>query len=161
MNVRGQRHFIFATPEQSDLLGSAQHLYVNGIFMIVRKPFIQLWNINAFIASGSKFIQVPMLNDLISSCRKSDFVAILRKTNDLVPGFSPLENIADFEAALWTASRVVYPSIQMKCCAFHLCQAIYRKITDLGLGIRCRNNTRTQVIRQKLLSLIFVPVVCV
>ena len=90
-------------------------------------------------------------------------MAILRKTIRLIPGFSPFETFANFEAALWTASRVVYTSIQMEIWVFHHCQSIYQQITDLCLGMRYQNDTGTQVICQKIMSKIFsiLFVVCV
>ena len=49
----------------------------------------------------------------------------------------------------------------MKGCSFHHCQATYRKINDLGLGTRYKNDNGTQIVCRKLMSLIFLPTVCV
>ena len=160
IKVRGQQCFIFAIPEQLHLLGSAQHFNVDGKFRIARKPFIQLWISPAFIVSGIKYEEVPLLNVLMSNRRKFDYVAILRKTNDLKTGIFPLNFSADFEAAISTVSRVVYPTIRIKVCEFYHCQAIYRQNTVFGSGIRFQTNTGTQVICQKLMSPLFFPVVC-
>ena len=61
----------------------------------------------------------------------------------LVPEASPVEVVSDFETALWSSFRKVYPDVRMKGCSFHHCQAIYRKINDLGLGTRYKNDNGT------------------
>jgi len=46
----------------------------------------------------------------------------------------------NFEKAIHTAANVVWPSIQVKECRFHLGQSWHRKIQKLGLSTDYKNN---------------------
>jgi len=52
VSVGDQRHLLFATANQLQLLGLAQRWYIDGTFWIVRPPFTQLLSVHAFIANG-------------------------------------------------------------------------------------------------------------
>jgi len=47
--VKERRHVIFATDRQLELLSKARRWYVDGTFWIVRKPFVQLLTVHAFV----------------------------------------------------------------------------------------------------------------
>ena len=49
MQVKERRHLIFATDKQLELLVNARRWYVDGTFWIVRKPFVQLLTVHAFV----------------------------------------------------------------------------------------------------------------
>ena len=50
VEVDKRRHLIFATDEQLDILSRARRWYMDATFWVVRKPFIQLFSIHAFLA---------------------------------------------------------------------------------------------------------------
>ena len=75
------------------------------------------------------YFQIPLVFVLMTGRRKRDYVAILEAILDLFPEPPRVQRLmADFEAALWRAARVVLPAVRMKGCSFHLRQAIYRKV---------------------------------
>ena len=49
VHVDDQRHLVFATPAQLELLKNARRWFCDGTFKIVSRPFIQLWSVHAFI----------------------------------------------------------------------------------------------------------------
>jgi len=47
---------------------------------------------------------------------------------------SPAVIMLDFEVSAMNAFRTVWPTASIRCCRFHMGQAMYRKVCDLGLA---------------------------
>jgi len=60
ISVGEQRHLLLFTDRQLQLLSRAYTWYVDGTFHVVRRPFIQLWSIHAFVRVGMAVKQVPL-----------------------------------------------------------------------------------------------------
>ncbi|VDH91609.1 Hypothetical predicted protein [Mytilus galloprovincialis] len=133
IRVDDQRHLVFSTPGQLQLLKYAKKWFCDGTFKIMKDPFTQLWSIHAFIKKGDSLKQVPLVFVLMSRKKTKDYKPILeclkRKIGVLhVEGFC-----LDFEKGAWKAIRHIFPNASIKGCAFHFGQAIWRKVQDLGL----------------------------
>ena len=73
----------------------------------------------------------------MSGKRKGDYNKILKKMKSLVSGEIQIQKmVADFEAAVWRACITVFPNVDIQGCLFHWCQALRKKIGDMGL-LRC------------------------
>ena len=79
LEVRGRRHFIFATEKQLHYLAKAKTWYMDGTFKLVRKPFTQLMTLNAFVGEDSHIKQVPLVFVVMSGRKKKDYKKV---TND-------------------------------------------------------------------------------
>ena len=99
----------------------------------MRKPFYQLFTINAFVKKNKSMKQVPLAMCLMSRRRKEDYIQLFQvissKLNDPQVG----RIVMDFEDAVWRAAEHVFPAVELKGCAFHFTQAIWRKIQEFGL----------------------------
>ena len=49
VRVGGERHLLFATAHQVQILQEARRWYLDGTFRVAAAPFYQLWSIHAFL----------------------------------------------------------------------------------------------------------------
>ena len=64
--------------------------------------------------------------------RKEDYVEVLEAIKGLA-SFAVIEVDMDFKVAMWQVVRAVFEEAQVKGCAFHWVQAIWRHVKLLGL----------------------------
>ncbi len=98
----------------------------------------------------------------MSHKRKKDYVAvfeeILKLVTDEDEGYPRVEEImSDFEKAVWVAVRQVMPLVNMKGCGFHLCQALYKNLKEIGMSSQYRQCEKTRELCRQLLSLNLLP----
>ncbi|KRX31952.1 hypothetical protein T05_3128, partial [Trichinella murrelli] len=58
--------------------------------------------------------------------------------------FQPQTVICDFETALIPAVQASFPGVQIQGCYFHFCQAVLRKVAELGLRTRYLHEAETK-----------------
>jgi len=73
----------------------------------------------------------------------------------------PQNVICDFEVALITAIHTELPRTRVRGCYFHFSQALWRKVSSLGIVTTYRSNSRSgrrvRKIVQKIMSIGFLP----
>ena len=157
VTIEGNRHIMLATPHQIQLLKLAENWFVDGTFRVVRKPFSQMFSIHAFIRSGENLKQVPLFFAIMSGKRTVDYSTIFRWIADNV-GPTKLQTITcDFEAAVWIATKNVFPTVSLHGCLFHWNQAIYRKIQELGMQAAYHEKRDVFIFCRRLMALPFLP----
>ena len=159
--VSEKRHVIFASDKQLELLGQAKNWYIDGTFHVVRRPFTQLLSIHAFVKSGSNVKQVPLLFGMMSGRKKKDYKAVFKAVKRLLPASNLKTITIDFEAAMWKASRHVFPDVSIFGCVFHWCQAVWRCIQRQGLSTAYAKDRNTHRYLRKLMALPFAPAECI
>jgi len=78
VTVSMQRHLVLYTDRQLQLLRRAHCWYVDGTFYVVRRPFVQLCSIHAFVRVDDVIKQVPMAIVVMSRRRRVDYRAVLK-----------------------------------------------------------------------------------
>ena len=152
------RHLVFATTEQLSLVKKARTWYMDATFRVVRKPFQQLFGIHAFVKGQEGNIkQVPLAFTLMSRKRKKDYKRILNTIMGLFPECKVEKFVMDFEIALWSAVRTLFPVAKLQGCAFHWNQAIWRQVQSLGLAVPYVKHRPTQDYIRQLMALPFLP----
>ena len=134
VKVDHNRHLIFATDRQLELLHVAKTWFVDATFNVVKQPFSQLFSIHAFIKANGKLKQVPLVFILMSGKKKGDYKKVVKKVKNLLPPNPAVSRIvADFEAAMWKGIISIFPDVQIQGCLFHWTQALQREMGELGL----------------------------
>ena len=68
--------------------------------------------------------------------------------------------MVDFEAALWLALAQELSDVVVKGCTFHFCQAVWRKVQELGLQTAYTNLRRTHSFIRYYTMFVFAYFVC-
>ena len=73
----GKRHIILATDQQLEHLSKAKSWYIDGTYKLVKRPFQQLFTINAFVRTDDHAKQVLLVFVLMSGRKKKDYRKVL------------------------------------------------------------------------------------
>ena len=155
--VDKHRSIILATPTQLQMLKKSKTWYIDATFSLVRKPFKQI-TINCFIKSENSIKQVPLLTVIMSGKRTVDYEAILNAVMECIPEAAVKRVVLDYEAAMWWALQNVMPDVELRGCAFHYSQAIWRYAqTKCGLKTAYNEDDGTYNLIRKLIGLSLMP----
>lgn len=160
VRVGDQRHLIFATPFQRNLLRHSKRWFMAGTFKVVKDPFKrsgQLLSIHSFILQDGRRKQLPLAFVLMSRKTEEDYVAVLQALVDRLEETSVEEFMVDYEVGAWLAIRRVFPTVAIKGCIFHWTQAVWRHVQSLGLARAYKDQQAVHNYIRQLLSLPFLP----
>jgi hypothetical protein len=152
-----QRHLLFATDLGLQLLSQADTWFVDGTFKVVSPPFSQLLTVHAYVSRGSNDKQFPLVFCLMSRRKAKDYRAVLRAIRCLVPSAVVTSIVSDFERGLWLAVADVYGHVTQRGCAFHWCQAVWRRVQSLGLQSHYQRDAQIRRFCRRLFALHLVP----
>ncbi|XP_063419689.1 uncharacterized protein LOC134704838 [Mytilus trossulus] len=98
VHVDNERHLMFASPNQLQILQQAKRWFCDGTFKILADPFAQLWSIHAFIHKGDSYKQIPLVFCLMSRRKGRDYVAVFQRLKEVLLRPAEVQGfVADFE----------------------------------------------------------------
>jgi len=104
---------------------------------LLRSPGLHLcssYSIHAFIRKEGQLKQLPLAFAVMSTWRRKDYMHVLRALMESLPCSPKVQAVVtDFEAAVWSATRKVLPSVALRGCAFHYAQAVWRNVQSVRL----------------------------
>ena len=159
VSTENRRMILFADDNQLSLIQKAKRLYCDGTFRVVKKPFVQLFTIHSFIKQKSNIKRVPLAFIFMTGKSKKDYKIAFEAFRDLLLPKSGVPDaiVMDYEAAIWSGVRKVFPNINIKGCSYHYTQAIYRKVQEIGLQVQYVSDLNVKIVCRQLMALIYLP----
>lgn len=154
-----ERILVFGTDNELQLLVDADTWFLDGNFKLAPKPFLQLYVIR--IEKNSVYVSTLfiLMQNKTRSSYESMFSIILNicKDRDLYP--DPTFLNMDFEMAVIKAAKnILGEHINIRGCFYHLTQSTHRKIQELGLENRYRNDDEFNLFCCMIDGLAFLPI---
>ncbi|KAF0686992.1 Uncharacterized protein FWK35_00038294, partial [Aphis craccivora] len=134
VNDSNKNLVMFSCKKNLATLCTVKTIYVDGTFKYCPKFFLQLFTIhglnNGYYIPLVFFLLNNKQTELYSSC----FLALKNECTKLNLCLNPEIMYADFEKSIHMGAKNVWPNIITKGCRFHLGQAWWRKVQNLGLS---------------------------
>ena len=121
----------------------------------VAPEIFQVFTIHALVDESA----VPLMCILLQDKTEASNIRVFEKVRQIKPLLNALSMMADFETAIQNAVRHVFPNFQLVGCLFHLGQCLWRKVQELHLADRYRDDENIHVHVKMLLAISFVPIV--
>lgn len=139
VNDKTENLVVLSCSTNLKFLCSLEKLYMDGTFEYCTRYFCQMFSIHG-MENGH---YIPLAFCLLRDKRKTTYVNCLRSIVgecaklqlNLVPKFV----VIDFEEAIHSAVSEVWENAQIQGCRFHLTQAWWRKIQNIGLSSEYRS----------------------
>ena len=149
---------IFASERNLRQLAAAESLYVDGTFQICPRVFYQVFTIHSLVNG----LHVPLAYCLLPDKRQETYERVFmilaqKAQNAFGIDFAPSIIVSDFEIAIMQAAKTVFPAVATKGCYFHFCQALLRKLQQLGLQTTYQQNQEVSSFVRRTAALAFLP----
>ena len=134
------RHFLFFTDDQLNLLKNVDNIIIDATFKIVDGAHTQLFTIHANIKirGRAERVNCPLAYILMSGKHTQDYYDVMQKIVDILGGVQNIKwemVVSDYEKAMWKAIKKIFGNhIKHYGCWFHLTQAIFKKVQKLNLA---------------------------
>ena len=121
---------LFFSDEMIEIIGNQfSEICYDGTFFVVPKLFTQLFIIS--VKCSNRFL--PTFFVLMESRDTQAYELVFRRIKELLPDFSPMISIGDYEIASMASIRRCFPNILSFGCYFHFRQSVLRKLGELNL----------------------------
>ena len=154
-DIDPEMSLIFVSDRMGSLMdeGRINFLQLDATFAIVPQIFYQ----HLTIMGEMKDHLFPLVHILMTKKEQSLYEATFHEIVRLFPNLAPSHFIMDFERALENSVKKVFLNVRISGCRFHLSQAIYRKVTKLGLSKVYEENKSFHNWVKRLMALALLP----
>jgi len=131
---RFQNFIIFSCNTNLKFMCSSDTIYMDGTFNYCTKFFTQLFTIH--VLQNNNYVAVAFC--VLKNKNLQSYTSVLSAIKDLCVNeqliWNPKKIVIDFEKAIHTAVQTIFCESEIVGCRFHLAQAWWRKIQQLGLA---------------------------
>jgi hypothetical protein len=130
--------FIFSSSYQLEILSQALRWHIDGTFSASPKQFYQVYTIHGWLHNEMHIGAFILLTNKTQCTYTEMFKQLIhhaKNSNEKSFELNPSEIFCDFELAAINAAKTVFPSVSVKGCHFHFCQAIKKHIKSLGKNL--------------------------
>lgn len=161
-----ERIIVFTTTENIKELFRSEVWFADGTFKTAPSIFFQLFSILGAVSQVGinhkpQTIGMPLVHALLQNKQQSSYDTVFRvifeEGNRLGLTNLPRTLMSDFELAIINAAQDYFGKENVRCCFFHLCQSVYRRVTSEGLQTAYTINLEIKTAVHSLCALAFVP----
>lgn len=152
--ANGSRLLIYGSQTGMDYLKSCDHWYMDGTFDTLPPQFLQLYTIHGIKNRRN----VIGFYALLTNKRQVTYEQMFQHVNFFTGNATPTSINIDFEMAAINACRTQFPLSLLRCCFFHLCQNVFKKVQENNLRNLYDNDAVFKTNIRMISALAFVPV---
>lgn len=141
VNDRNMNIIIFSCETNLRHLCKCSKIFMDGTFKYCPKYFLQVFTIHGFCNGHYTPLVFCLLKNKASDTYQNCFNLLISKCADLCLQLQPSEIVIDFEKAIHIAVNTVWERTKIVGCRFHISQAWWRKIQELGLAKEYKERT--------------------
>ena len=159
LNDREWGVLAYATDEDLRNLARCDTLYIDGTFKSAPNPYVQLVSGHGLMLGRA----VPFVFALLAYKTTGSYRVLLKHIKRRVRRITgrrwrPRKEVTDFELSLLNAVETELPLARRLGCYFHFCQAMWRRIQNLGLVRAYMRHDGLKFCIRKFMSLAYLPV---
>ncbi|KRZ08229.1 hypothetical protein T11_6482 [Trichinella zimbabwensis] len=146
------RHIlVFATGSNIRLLASMRTWGMNGTVKVIPQWYQQLFTIHTFAVG-------KLVSAIDGLCTSKDIGTYRFLFQALITRAAALEVDLNPDTSICDLIHGYFPNARVQGCYFHFCQAVHRKVGEVGLKTRHRTEEETRKKIRMLLATAFLPV---
>jgi hypothetical protein len=147
------RIIIFASAHSLNQLIIHRSWYMDGTFRSCPSLFGQVFTIHII----DKLISIQMVYALLPNKQQNTYNRLFRALIEAKDQLNPNKILTDFELAILNAIDETFPGVDKKGCFYHFSQSNFRKIQELGLVVRYREDPEFALNCRMFTALAFIP----
>lgn len=125
---------------------SKRDFFMDGTFKSCCQQFHQRYTIHADLGGSKNESNIhPVAFAFLPNKNKQTYLRLFRNILEHVPQWNPSSVTADYETAVVSSLREVFPSVHVHGCYFHMKQCIWRKVQELGMTREYRENEEVRM----------------
>ncbi len=151
------RLLIFGTTQNLRHLCAADTIFMDGTFKAAPEMYQQVYSIHVQVMETMVPVCVGLLPAKNTETYVRFFRLIQKAANRYGLNFSPSTISIDFESAMINSIQRIFPGARIRGCLFHFSQALWRRVQEVGLVVRYKNDNSFNGLVRRAAALPLIP----